>query len=287
MIARLTEIAFEEPLSDLMAKPPGDGLRFYWLGQAGFVVEAAGRRIVIDPYLSDSLAEKYRGTPRPHVRMMPPPVSIEQIGAVDLVICTHAHTDHMDPGTLNPMLRRNPDAALVAPRAVKAKVLDRSGIEENRLRLIDSGETIDFESGFTVTATRSAHEALEMDQAGHHYFLGYLFDVAGLRFWHSGDCVPFLGLEDELRTLRPDIALLPVNGRRAELSHNGVPGNFSLDEAIELGRAIGVSDLVAHHYGMFDFNTVDPNAIDLAAKTTGDLRVHRARTGIAFTWATL
>jgi L-ascorbate metabolism protein UlaG (beta-lactamase superfamily) len=287
MIARLAETAFSEPLSEILAEPPGDGLRLYWLGQAGFVVEAAGRRIVIDPYLSDSLAEKYRGTPRPHVRMMPPPVSIERIGAIDLVICTHAHTDHMDPGTLKLLLRLNPNAALLAPRAVRVKALDRSGIEESRLLLINNGETIEFGSGFVIIATRSAHEALEMDQAGQYPFLGYLFDFGGLRLWHSGDCVPFLGLEDELRTLRPNIALLPVNGRRADLARSGVSGNFSLNEAIKLGRAIGVSDLVAHHYGMFDFNTADPDAIDLAAKTTGDLHVHRARTGIAFTWTTL
>ncbi len=71
----LQEIAETLPLEEYLRKPPQPGIRLFWLGQAGFVLEAHEKRIVIDPYLSDSLAEKYKGTPRPHIRMMPPPVS--------------------------------------------------------------------------------------------------------------------------------------------------------------------------------------------------------------------
>lgn len=42
--------------------PPAGGTALWWLGQAGFLIEMAGHRLVIDAYLSDTLAAKYRGT---------------------------------------------------------------------------------------------------------------------------------------------------------------------------------------------------------------------------------
>ena len=53
---RLAEHPLDMPLRDALAPPPGDPVRLYWTGQAGFVVEGGGRRVVIDPYLSDWLA---------------------------------------------------------------------------------------------------------------------------------------------------------------------------------------------------------------------------------------
>jgi L-ascorbate metabolism protein UlaG (beta-lactamase superfamily) len=277
----LQEIAETLPLEEYLRKPPQPGIRLFWLGQAGFALEAHEKRIVIDPYLSNSLAEKYKGTPRPHERMMPPPVSPDGILYVDLVACTHAHTDHMDPGTLPTLLKQNPNAILLNPRAMKEQALIRSGVSEDRLALIGAGETSELGS-IKITATRAAHETLETDVNGDHKFLGYVFDCGALRIWHSGDCIPFEGLEAEVAAYNPDVALLPVNGRTPELSNNGVPGNFTLVEAIMLARTLQCTNMIAHHYGMFDFNTEAPENIDSAVKATNDVAIHRARTNLAF-----
>ena len=109
----------ERRLANVLSDGPGASLEIHWLGQAGFVIDTAGYRLVIDPYLSNSLAEKYRGTVRPHVRMMPPPVEPSEIRHVDFVMCSHAHTDHMDPGTLPALMDANPRAKLIAPVAAR------------------------------------------------------------------------------------------------------------------------------------------------------------------------
>lgn len=276
----LQEIAETLPLEDYLRRPATPGIRILWLGQAGFVLEAFEKRIVIDPYLSDSLAEKYKGTSRPHIRMMPPPVAPDGIHFVDLVACTHAHTDHMDPGTLPALLTQNPNATLLVPRAMKDQALTRSGVDEKRLVLIGAQERYSL-GPIKIAATRAAHEALETDQNGDHKFLGYVFDCGALRIWHSGDCIPYEGLEAEVAAHNPHVALLPVNGRSPELSNNGVPGNFTLQEAVALTQHIGATDLVAHHYGLFEFNTEAPENIDAAARSAGDLHVHRARIKVA------
>ena len=91
-------------------------VRFWWLGQAGFALRRHDALLLIDPYLSDSLAEKYRNSEFKHLRMMPPPVTPEELGECTWYLCTHGHTDHMDPGTIRAILQASSPNFLI-PRA--------------------------------------------------------------------------------------------------------------------------------------------------------------------------
>ena len=100
-----------------------------------------------------------------------------------------------------------------------------------------------------------------------------VIDIAGFRIYHSGDCVPYEGQSQLLRQHGVDLALLPINGRDSHRLTNGVPGNFTLEEAIGLCSAAHIPAMVGHHFGLFDFNTINPD--DAAAeffRTAGDLQ---------------
>lgn len=276
-------VPFSGSLAAKLAAPPAAGVRLYWLGQAGFVIEAGGRRLVIDPYLSDSLAEKYRGKRFEHERMMPAPATPAELGPVDLVLVTHQHTDHMDPQSLMPLAAANPDCRFVVPRAALAAAEERIGVRPERLIAVDAGERVEPLPGLAVTAIRAAHETLERSSEGWHRFLGYVIAAEGVTLYHSGDTIPFGGLEEDLAPFAVDLALLPVNGRRAELTAAGIAGNLTLDEACLLAERIGAADLIAHHYGLFAFNTQDPAVID-AKSAAADCRVrlHRAKLSVEY-----
>jgi len=234
-------------------------LIIYWLGQAGFVFEVNRLRVLIDPYLSDSLADKYRGKELPHIRMVPPPVLPGELGDIDLVFCTHGHTDHLDPGTLPLLHAANPGCRFVVPRALRALALER-GLPAASLIEVNAGDRLEPAAGLRFSVLPSAHEVISRDRNDDHLFLGYLLDFGGITVYHSGDCVPFDGLVEQLRTLRPDIMLLPINGRDEYRSSRGIAGNFTLDEALELTDGVGAGYLIGHHFGLFDFNTIDPEA---------------------------
>jgi L-ascorbate metabolism protein UlaG (beta-lactamase superfamily) len=265
MAARLEALPFLGGLRGRLKQPEQPGLSLYWLGQAGFLLRGAGLIVLIDPYLSDSLAEKYCGTPLPHRRMMPSPIALEELGAPDLILCTHHHTDHMDPGTLAPLLARWPGLRLVAPRAKLTEAAARSGVGAERIITMDAGESIEPLPGLVIRAIRAAHETLERDPAGAHVFLGYCLTLGGATVVHSGDTVPFPGQAEEMHDLGADLALFPVNGRSAALAAQRVPGNFFLGEAIATATAAGIPAMLAHHYGMFDFNTVPRSLIEAQA----------------------
>lgn len=230
-----------------------------WLGQAGFLVRSAAVRLVIDPYLSDSLAAKYRDKPLSHGRMMPAPIAPEELTSLDLVLCTHRHTDHMDPGTLPALARANPACRFVVP-AAEAEAARQAGVPNDRLVAVDADQTHELHPRLTLHALPAAHETLERDDAGRHRYLGYAVTLANLTLYHSGDTVPFDGLDRRVRAVAPDVALLPVNGRG-----KGVAGNFTFDEAAALCMSVGIRHLIPHHFGLFAFNTADP--ADLAVQS--------------------
>ena len=234
---------------------PGE-LSMSWSGQAGFIIDSADLRVVIDPYLSDSLAEKYRGKEFPHIRMSPSPIAPGELTGVDLVFSTHAHTDHMDPGTLPAIQSTNPDCRFVAPRAVGRTAVER-GVDPRRLHEVNAGESFSPVAGVRVHVVPAAHERLTTNENGEHLFLGYVIDFDGIVVYHSGDCVPFDGQERLIHDLGAGILLLPVNGRDEYRTAKGIAGNFTLAESMHLAQAVDADYLIGHHFGLFDFNTID------------------------------
>jgi L-ascorbate metabolism protein UlaG (beta-lactamase superfamily) len=276
----LRSMPFDEPLATRLAKGPGDGVSLYWLGQAGFVIDADGRRFVIDPYLSDSLAAKYRDAAFSHERMAPPPLTADQLGRVDLVLCTHHHTDHMDGETLNQLAKRLPGLNFVVPAAARELAMQRIGVDVGRLIEVDAGDCKRIEN-LELHVMRAAHETLERDESGRHRFLGYGIGIGKARIFHSGDTIPFDGQDEEIKAFAPDLALLPVNGRSEALRTSGFAGNLTLAEAIALCDRCDIGAMIAHHYGMFAFNTITPDAIDNAV-ARAPIALLRARYGIEF-----
>lgn len=243
---------------------PARGERaLFWLGQAGFWFDTGKHRVLIDPYLSDSLAKKYAGQGNDHQRMMAPPITANALPQPDIVLITHAHTDHMDPETLAPLAQRFPELPFVVPRAKMDVARERIGKDTNLIGVSD-GEVITPLRGLSVHVLPAAHEKLERDASANAVFLGYGIRADGLTLYHSGDSIPFDGLMESVRQLAPDIALLPVNGRDAKRLAAGIPGNFTLEEAVTLCRDAGVPSMIPHHFGMFAFNTLSEEIIDAA-----------------------
>lgn len=232
-----------------------EGVALYWLGQAGFLVESPALRILIDPYLSDSLGMKYRGTALPHIRMSPPPVAPEALRDIDVVLASHGHGDHLDPLTIGPVAAANPDCLFVVPASCAERALSR-GVPPNRLVKAQAFASLDVK-GVAIHPIPSAHEALEIDDHGSLLALGFVIELGRVTIYHPGDCVPYPGLVENLSPFDVDLALLPVNGRDSERAVAGILGNFSLEEAVSLAERAGFGSAIGHHFGMFDFNTID------------------------------
>ncbi len=243
----------EQPLAE-------DALRLWWLGQSGFLIRHGSRRLLLDPYLSDSLTEKYAATDQPHVRLTARVIAPERLHGIDVVTSSHNHTDHLDAATLRPLLASNPRMTLLIPEANREFVAQRLGIAATSPIGLDDGTTVSL-GGFEFHGIAAAHNELERDESGRHRFLGYVIRAGRWTIYHSGDTLLYPGLAEKLRALAPiDVALLPINGHKPA---RRVAGNLDGTEAAQLAHAISARGVIPCHYEMFAFNTADPRELFL------------------------
>jgi L-ascorbate metabolism protein UlaG (beta-lactamase superfamily) len=231
-------------------------LRIWWLGQSGFLLRYAGTFALLDPYLSDSLTQKYAATDKPHVRMTERVVAPELLAGISVITSSHNHTDHLDAETLQPLLSSNPEAALIFPEANRSTVEERAGSGAARLVGLDDGQSCTV-GAFEFHGIPAAHNTLESDGQGRHRFLGYVVRCGRWTVYHSGDTLLYPELVEKLRRFAPlDVALLPINGNKPE---RRVAGNLDGREAAELAKEIAARVAIPCHYEMFEFNTAPPD----------------------------
>src|SRR6476660_3824253 len=234
-----------------------DEQHFYlwWLGQSGFLLQWKGKRILIDPYLSDSLTKKYTGTDKPHTRMSELVLRPELLKNILAVTSSHNHTDHLDAETLIPVMKNNPAIKFIVPEANRNFVSERVKCKKEWLvGLNDAGSvTID---EFTFHGIPAKHNEIERDEKGNCKYMGYVIEFGGNKIYHSGDTLRFDEMKNILAPFLVDIAILPVNGNDPSRK---VAGNLDGREAAELGKAIGAKCVIPCHYDMFMFNTADVN----------------------------
>ena len=260
----LQDDAFLEDVS--RAKKIADQLHLWWLGQSGYLIQWQGHHLLVDPYLSDSLSKKYANTKKPHVRMTERVIAPEQLDFVDVVTSSHNHTDHLDGETLISLRKANTNLTVIVPRANIQFAAERLHVAPEVLTPIRAdGEAVRIDP-FTFQAIPSAHETLEQDENGDHRFTGLIVQVDRWTIYHSGDCVPYDGLVERLRKWKVDVALLPINGRDPA---RGVAGNFTAEEAAQLGKQIHAGLVIPCHYDMFKFNTVSPDGFIKTAEQIG------------------
>jgi L-ascorbate metabolism protein UlaG (beta-lactamase superfamily) len=244
---------------------PREFFDLWWLGQSGFLVSWNGRCLLFDPYLSDSLTQKYAGTDQPHVRMSEQAIDPSRLDCLDIVTSSHNHTDHLDAETLKPLIKANPGIGFVIPEANREFVCARLGCDANFPLGLTDGESLEIR-GFDFFGVPAAHPALERNEKGECVYMGYVVRFGKWSIYHSGDTLLYDGMEDILSAFDLDLALLPINGNVPE---RRVAGNLNAREAAALGKAVGARLVIPHHFHMFEFNSEDPARFEEEAKRIG------------------
>ena len=178
---------------------------FTWFRQSAFRWSDGERTIYIDPWGTEA---------------DDPPA--------DLILITHAHDDHFQPGEIERL--KHPGTKQVAPADVAAELT-------GDVTSVAPGES--HEVGGLRFTTVPAYNIVERRLEAHpkaNRWVGYVFEVGGSTYYHAGD-TDHLPELDEIST---DVAFLPIGGD---------PFTMDPDDAAGLVKAIGPRVAVPMHFG--------------------------------------
>lgn len=236
-----------------MSLKPKD-LTIQYIGQVGVILRKNDIAIAIDPYLTDSV-DQLSGPPEGFwVRRYAPPVKPETLTDVDLVLITHEHLDHMDPGSLRAIAEASPKCRFGAPKCCLS-AFEAMGIAADRVKALGVQETWPFAEGLTIHPIPAWHEERVQDGEGWDQFLGYMLKWDDLSIYHAGDTIMTEDLLQALSGFSIDVGFLPINGRDLFRNRLGVVGNMNALEAADLAAYLKFDTVVPVHFDMYPNNS--------------------------------
>jgi L-ascorbate metabolism protein UlaG (beta-lactamase superfamily) len=212
-----------------------------FIGHSSFLLQIAGKNLLVDPVLAMRLI-LLRRQRRAGVRVMDLP-------AIDAVLVTHAHMDHMNLPTLRRVARvsrrlTGTAPVIVVPRGCEDLV---AGLGFSEVVAMEWWEE-KMVAGLKVTMTPCKHWGARMFRDTHRGFGGYVVEGGGRRVYHSGDTAYFAGFREVGERLKPDVALLPIGAYFPD-SYRGV--HTSPEEALKGFLDCGAKWMVPMHFGTF------------------------------------
>lgn len=196
------------------------------LGQAGLLFDLDGVRVMVDPYLSNSVE---RLEPK-NYRRQPIDESFFDIKP-DILVLTHNHLDHTDPETLKKLFSRHNGICVLASGNAWQTVRKFGG--DNNYIMFNRG-TVWTENGIRFEAIHAEHSD---DKA-----VGVIISYDGKNYYITGDTLYNKKVIKDIN-VPIDVVFLPING---------VGNNMNMTDAAQFAREIKAKTAVPVHFGMFD-----------------------------------
>jgi L-ascorbate metabolism protein UlaG (beta-lactamase superfamily) len=235
----ITMGAFTAALFMLIASATlAQAFELQWFGQAAFKITTPGGKVIlIDPFIT-----KNPKTPQELK-------DLKKLGAVDLILVTHGHGDHVgDTATIARMT-----GAKVALNADMGRTFASLGwVPMKQLIRFNKSGTVPLGPDIRITMVPAEHssEVVSVDPATKKATVhpggepaGYIIELEnGFKIYHAGDTGVFGDMEFIGEYYKPDLALLPVGG------------HFTMGPvhaAYAVRKLLKVKNVIPMHYGTF------------------------------------
>lgn len=211
-------------------------MKITFLGQAGLLFEKNGFKVMIDPYLSDSVVKV---NPK-NFRRVPVDESLFEIKP-DVMIFTHNHLDHYDPETAPRFITAESGMLVLSPKSVWDEVRKLGG---NNNYVLFNRHTEWTQGGIKFTAVKAEHSDITP--------IGVIIDDGEKKYYVTGDTLYNEEIFEDIPS-GIDVLFLPING---------VGNNMNMADASRFAKRVNAKKVVPLHIGMFDEMTADDFVCD-------------------------
>jgi L-ascorbate metabolism protein UlaG (beta-lactamase superfamily) len=241
-----------------------------WIGHAAFLVQLAGRNILIDPHFSERASPVRFAGPR---RIVPLPIDVPELPRIDLVLVSHNHYDHLDLDSVRRLAAAPSGSPLfLVPLGLKPW-FEEHGIA--RVEELDWWQRREH-AGLALTLVPVQHWSKRtLWDTNRSLWGGWVVDGGGLRLIHTGDLGYSRDALDIGERLGPfDLALIPIGAYAPrwfmKTMHVDVPEALQVRADLRAARAVGM------HWGTFESLADDP-----MDEPPAELARRRAAAGLA------
>jgi L-ascorbate metabolism protein UlaG (beta-lactamase superfamily) len=249
----------------LDAKLAADDVAITFVNHATFLIQAGGLAMLTDPVWSKR-ASPFRAIGPKRVRA--PGVAFENLPAIDLVLLSHNHYDHLDVATLTRLLQRFAPTVLAA--AGDARLVGPLGFED--VRELDWWDEIQINDALKVTFVPAQHfSARGLFDRRKSLWGGYMIESRGRRVYFGGDTGYASHFADiKARLGAPDIAMLGIGSYEPRWFMQ--PMHMNPAEAVRAHRDLGARQSIGMHFGTFQLSAeaIEQPQADLALALRAD-----------------
>jgi L-ascorbate metabolism protein UlaG (beta-lactamase superfamily) len=221
---------------------PRSGIRFAWLGQSTTLLEVDGYRILTDPVWNRRCSPVSWLGPR---RFSPPPVSLEGLPDLDVVVISHDHYDHLERTATTALAAKG--CLFAVPLGV-GKHLLRWRIAEERIREFDWGESLLLGS-LRLVATPARHHSGRINfEANRTLWASWAMVGPKSRVFFSGDTGCLEAFKEIGSGLGPfDLTLVNIDSYGEHWPYVHLTPEQALDTHLDLRGAV----ICPIHWGTF------------------------------------
>ncbi|MBG0831339.1 MBL fold metallo-hydrolase [Planomonospora sp. ID67723] len=231
------------PLVTAPAVPPSEtGLSVIWYGHATTLVEIEGRRVLFDPVWSDRVSPLPFAGPR---RLHPLPAPLTDLPAIDAVVISHDHYDHLDRATVRALTAAQ-SAPFLVPLGIGAH-LERWGVPAERIVELDWEEEATV-AGLRFVATAARHFSGRAFKRNDTLWGSWVVAGASKRVFYAGDSGYFDGYARIGADHGPfDLTLMPIGA----YSPSWPDIHMDPEEAVTAHLDLGGKLLLPVHWATF------------------------------------
>ena len=256
--------------ADYATHPP---LRATWIGWASVLLEIDGKIVLTDPIWSERCSPSTLVGPK---RFHPPPIPLDQLPPVDMVVISHDHYDHLDMATVRFLGARGTQFAV--PSGIGAHLM-RWGIPQAQIHELDWNQSFELR-GLTVTSTPARHYSGRQPRFNNRtLWTSWAIKGPQHRVFFSGDSgysATFAKIGAEQGPF--DLALIKIGASDPTWSEI----HMTPEEAVQVARDVRASVMLPVHWATFNLafhSWRDPAERAVAAAAANGVRIVTPKPG--------